>query len=65
MATIILAYDKQNMWKNYFLQYPIRHETIINEPENFILYYRDEFHLLSIGFDFGRFTEKMLNNENR
>jgi hypothetical protein len=63
MATIILAYDKLQLWKNYLREYPIRHETIINNPDNFILYYQDEYQLLSIGFDFGRYTEKILKNE--
>lgn len=63
MATIILNYDKMQLWEKFLEKYPIRHETIINDKSKFILYYTDEYELMQIGFSFGMFAEKNMHNE--
>jgi hypothetical protein len=64
LATITLKYDKLKLWKKYLEKYPLRHETILNDPDKFILYYEDEYDLMSIGFNFGMYCNKILENEN-
>ena len=63
MATIILNYDKRNLWEKFLEKYPIRHETIVNDKNRFILYYQDEYELIQIGFNFGMFAQKNLQDE--
>jgi hypothetical protein len=63
MATILLKYDPQRYWDQFLNQHCIRHEKIVNDDSKFILYYRDDFDLLKLGFQFGAYVQKKLQNE--
>lgn len=60
MATIVLAYDPDMYWDQFLKLHNIRHDTYVNDPKKFILYYYDEFHLLKLGFEFGMFYNKKI-----
>lgn len=60
MATIVLAYDPNMYWDEFLKKYNLRHELIFNDPNKFILYYYDDFHILKIGYEFGLFCQKKL-----
>jgi hypothetical protein len=63
MATILLKYDPNKYWDHFLKCYQIRHEKIVNDDSKFILYYRDDFELMKLGFQFGMFVQKKLQNE--